>query len=80
MKTQLELKHKDLANQLAEASVAHDEIKDRNDERGQAIDDLNRKCTELVGVPYLHCLSTLLLLCCHLYTYVRVSVCTVSVS
>ena len=50
MKTQLELRGKDLAGKLAETSVAHDEIKERNDERGQVIDELNRKCTELVSV------------------------------
>ena len=50
MKTQLELRGKELAGKLAETSVAHDEIKERNDERGQVIDELNRKCTELVSV------------------------------
>ena len=49
MKTQLELREKDLASQLAETSVACDEIRDRSDERGQLIDELNKKCTELVG-------------------------------
>lgn len=50
MKTQLELRERDLAGKLAETSVAHDEIRERNDERGQVIDELNRKCTELVSV------------------------------
>lgn len=49
MKTQLELREKDLASQLAETSVTCDEIRDRSDERGQVIDELNKKCTELVS-------------------------------
>lgn len=53
MKTQLELREKDLRCKLAESCVAHGEMKERNDERRQMIDDLNRKCTELVSVVVL---------------------------
>ena len=54
MKMQLELREKDLRCKLAESCVARDEIKERDDERRQVIDELNRKCTELVSVPVLY--------------------------